>query len=142
MLGEYDLVLIDTPPNLGMLSVNALVAAQLIVVVTEADQWSADGLAELRSTVEGVQRYTNPRLAWGGVIVNRWHNTRDERELLTEIGAGFPQAMIWPERIPLWTAIKTHLNAGVGLDESREARLRVLAESYHRIAARIMDGAA
>lgn len=137
---EFDLMLIDTPPNLGMLSINALAAAHRIVVVTEADQWSADGLAELRSTVDGVQRYVNPHLTWAGVVVNRWRDTRDERELLTEIEEGFPQAPIWPERIPLWSAIKTTLNAGQGLDQSREARLRVLAESYTAIADRIING--
>lgn len=136
----YDLIVIDTPPNLDMLTVNALAAAWQVVVVTEADTWSADGLAELRTTVSNVTRYVNPHLEWAGVVVNRWRDTRDERELLAEIETGFPQAPIWPERIPLWSAIKTSLNAGVGLDAAREARLRGLSESYAAIAARIMNG--
>lgn len=138
---QYDLVVIDTPPNLDMLTVNALAAAEQVVVVTEADTWSADGLAELRSTVQGVTRYVNPHLTWAGVVVNRWRDTRDERELLAEIELGFTQAPIWPERIPLWSSIKTMLNAGEGLDAAREARLRVLSESYAAIAERIMNGA-
>lgn len=142
VLERVDLVLIDTPPALGMLTINALAASDLVVVVAEADQWSADGLAMLRKTVDGVRRYSNQRLAWSGILVNRFRGTRDEEELLAEFGEYFPEAPVWPERIPLWVGIKTTLNAGLGLDESKDIRLRVLADSYDAMVRRVMDGAA
>lgn len=138
VLDRYDLVLIDTPPALGMLTINALAASDLVVVVAEADQWSADGLAMFRKTVEGVQRYSNQRLRWSGILVNRWRGTKDEAELLGEFAAFFPDAPVWPERIPLWVGVKTTLNAGLGLDEAREARLRTLAESYAAVVDRLV----
>lgn len=138
--GRYDLVLIDTPPALGMLTINALAASDLVVVVAEADQWSADGLAMFRTTVEGVRAYSNHRLRWSGVLVNRWRGTRDEAELLDEFAAHFPEAQVWPERIPLWVGVKTTLNAGLGLDEAREARLRLLADAYDAVVGRLLAG--
>jgi chromosome partitioning protein len=140
LLDRYDLVLIDTPPALGLLTINALAASDLVVVVAEADQWSADGLAMLRKTVDGVRKYSNARLSWSGILVNRFRGTRDEEEMIGEIGEYFPEATVWPERIPLWVGIKTTLNAGLGLDESKETRLRVLADQYAAMVGRVLDG--
>lgn len=137
VLVEYDLVLIDNGPSLGLLLVNALAAAKEVFVVMEADQYSADGLAELRRTVNGVQKYYNQGLCWSGLLVSKWRNTKDEEFWLAEIVDAFHEAPVWEkDKIPLWTSIKTTLNAGKGLDESKETRLRVLAHTYRRIVAR------
>lgn len=134
VLHEYDLVLIDNAPALGMLLVNSLVASDEVFVVVEADQWSADGLAELRRTVQGAQKYYNQSLTWSGVLVSKWRRTKDEEAWLAEIKSNFTEAPVWDKDvIPLWSPIKTTLNAGLGLDQSSESRLRVLAHSYRRI---------
>lgn len=137
----YDLVLIDCPPALGQLTVNALAAVDRVLVVAEADQWSADGLAMLRRTVQGVQRYSNPGLGWAGVLINKWRGTSSDVELAGEIAEFFGEAPVWPERIPLWVGIKDAINAGRGLDEVSAPRLRVLAEDYRAMVARLLDGA-
>lgn len=139
--GAYDAVLIDLPPALGLLTINGLTAADRVLVVAEADQWSADGLDHLRDTVEGVQEYSNARLEWAGVLINRWRGTKSEGELLGEISEYFPQAPVWPTRVPLWTTIKDTLNAGRGLDEGGP-RLRSLAEDYGALARSLVQGAA
>lgn len=136
LLPDYDLVLIDNAPALGMLLINALTASDEVFVVVEADQWSADGLAELRRTVQGAQKYYNRKLTWSGVLVSKWRRTKDEQLWLQEIQANFGEAPVWDkDLIPLWSPIKTTLNAGLGLDQSPESRLRVLAHSYRRIVA-------
>jgi chromosome partitioning protein len=136
----YDLVLVDCPPALGQLTVNALAAVDRVLVVAEGDQWSADGLAMLRRTVEGVQRYTNPNLRWAGVLVNKWRGTASEVELVGEIAEFFTEAEVWPERVPLWVGIKDAINAGRGLDEAGSPRLRVLADDYRAMVGRLLDG--
>lgn len=133
---RYDLILIDNAPALGMLLVNALTAADQALLVVEADQWSADGLALLRRTLDGVIEFSNPALAVVGAIVNRWRQTRTAEELAEEIAQGmarhFPTTPLWLDRrIPLWQAIPDHIGAGRGLDEG-PARLRVLAEDVFR----------
>jgi chromosome partitioning protein len=137
VLSDYDLVLIDNAPALGQLLINAMVASHEVFVVAEADQWSCDGLAELRITVNLARRYYNRDLHWSGVLISKWRNTTDEQYWLDEITANFTEAPVWAaDKIPLWSSIKTAIAAGQGLDEAKEARLRVLAHSYRRIVAR------
>ncbi len=136
LLDDYDLVLIDNAPSLGLLLVNALTAADSTVLVAEPDQWSADGLALLRKTIVSVVEYSNPRLRVAGVMINRWRNTATAAELADEIVAGvekyFPGTEVWLDRrVPLWQGIPDHVLAGVGLDEG-PARLRALAETTYR----------
>ena len=136
VLADYDLVLIDNAPSLGLLLVNALTAADSTVLVAEPDQWSADGLALLRKTIAGVVEYSNPRLSVAGVLINRWRNTSTAAELADEIADGveehFPGTPVWLDRrVPLWQGIPDHVLAGVGLDEG-PARLRALAETTYR----------
>lgn len=71
----YDLVLVDCPPSLDSLLVNALVAATRAVVVTHSKQWSTNGLAALLDTMSEVRVNQNPGLELAGVIVNQ-HEAR------------------------------------------------------------------
>jgi chromosome partitioning protein len=137
VLADYDLVLIDNAPALGMLLVNALAAAEEVLVVIEADQYSCDGLVMFRTTVNRVKKYYNNSLDWAGILVSKWRNTEDDRFWLNKVMTEFADAEVWDQdKIPLWTSIKTTLNAGLGLDQSKEARLRVLAHSYRRMVSR------
>jgi chromosome partitioning protein len=134
--GDYDLILIDNAPALGMLLINTLTAAHQALLVVEADQWSADGLALLRTTLDGVLEFNNPQLLVAGTIVNKWRRTGTHAELADEISDGmhrhFPGVPVWLDRrIPLWQGIPDHLLAGKGLDEGT-SRLRALAQDTFR----------
>jgi len=76
---EYDLVLIDCPPSLGLLTVNGLFAADEALVVTEPGAWASDGVEQIVRTVSrvGARKPTGLRLA--GIAVNRLGRTRDAR---------------------------------------------------------------
>ena len=67
--GEYEFVLIDCPPSLGLLTLNALVAATRLIVPLQAEYYALEGLAHLMSTVERVQRTINPRLDLEGILL-------------------------------------------------------------------------
>jgi chromosome partitioning protein len=67
---RYDYVLIDTPPSLGLLTVNALVASTEVIVVMRAEPWSLDGIDNLIETLDVVQQELNPDLGLTGVMVN------------------------------------------------------------------------
>lgn len=67
----WDVVLIDCPPSLGQLTINALVAADAALLVTEPRASSVDGLAQIVRTLATVKQHYNPVLRIGGVVVNR-----------------------------------------------------------------------
>jgi chromosome partitioning protein len=75
----YDFVLIDTPPALGLLTINALVAASAVVVPTEARFFSLQGLQMLQESIEEIT-YLNPRLGILGILLSKLdRRLREER---------------------------------------------------------------
>jgi chromosome partitioning protein len=67
--GDYDLVLIDCPPSLGLLTLNALTAADAVIVPLQAEYYALEGLARLLDTIELVHRSLNPALELEGVLL-------------------------------------------------------------------------
>ncbi|WP_040698345.1 ParA family protein, partial [Nocardia vinacea] len=116
---DYDLILIDNAPALGLLLVNSLVAGNTALLVSEAHRWSSDGLALLGETLSGVRSYHNPQLEIMGCIVNKWRGTASEKSRADEMVDGFalhfPGVPVWLDRrVPLWTGIVDTLDAGLG----------------------------
>lgn len=72
---KYDYIIIDTPPALGILSINALTASYGVVIPVQADVMSIQGLMQLKDTIDTVREYTNPQLKILGILRTR-HNVR------------------------------------------------------------------
>jgi len=70
--GAYDYVIIDTPPALGILTVNALTASTGCIIPAQADVYSLQGIAQLFETIRAVKKYCNPALAVMGIIITRF----------------------------------------------------------------------
>ena len=71
-VGAYDLVLLDCPPSLGLLTINALVAATDLVAPVQCEYYALEGLGQLLSTAEKVRRHFNERLRLTGVILTMY----------------------------------------------------------------------
>ena len=80
-------VVIDCPPGVGWLAQNALVASDLAVIVTEPSYPAMLGLREAIASVEAIRRRFNPRLRFGGVVLNRVLPTSESRYRLKEVAA-------------------------------------------------------
>ena len=66
----YDLVLVDCPPSLGLLTVNALVAADHALITSEAEYFSLQGVEQALEVVELAKESLHPDLDWLGVVLN------------------------------------------------------------------------
>ena len=85
---DYDHILIDCMPSLGMLTINALAAADKVIVPVQASYLSAKGLEQLLHTIAKVRRQINPRLKVEGVLMTmvdgRTNNARQITGLIRE----------------------------------------------------------
>ena len=69
----YDYCIIDTPPTLGILTVNALTASQKIIVPVEADIYSLQGLSQLQGVIMNAKKYSNPNLQIAGLLITKYN---------------------------------------------------------------------
>jgi ATPases involved in chromosome partitioning len=76
VLTEYDYIIIDTPPALGILTINALTAADSVLIPAQADLYSLQGISQLYDTIGAVRTYTNQSLRIEGILLTR-HNSRN-----------------------------------------------------------------
>lgn len=70
---NYDYAILDTPPALGTLTVNALTAASWVVIPAQADAYSLDGVTDLAATIQAIREYTNPDLKIAGILLTRYN---------------------------------------------------------------------
>lgn len=85
---RYDYCILDTPPALGTLTVNALTACNGVLITTQADIYSLQGIGQLARTIQTVQKYCNSDLSIIGIAITRYNSravlTRDMTELLED----------------------------------------------------------
>lgn len=77
---NYDIILIDCPPSLGLLTINALTAAQSVLIPVQAEYYALEGLSQLLNTVQAVRSSTNPHLELLGIVLTMF----DKRNALSQ----------------------------------------------------------
>jgi chromosome partitioning protein len=89
---QYAFILLDCPPSLGPLTVNALVAADRVIVPVQSEYFALEGLAGLLDTLSLVQRELNPRLTVAGMLLTMHDNrTRLAQDVESEVRRHFPE---------------------------------------------------
>lgn len=132
---DYDLILVDALPGIDQLLVNALTAADGVVIVTHTKLFSANGLGALLRTIADVQTYYNPDLCVAGVLANE-HQARTKAgqawaDELTEAATNLGLPLLHPP-IPKSAIISDSVENSTGLDEWKEraSDARALAALY------------
>ncbi|NKS56558.1 AAA family ATPase [Rhodococcus hoagii] len=134
VLEDYDVIFIDCPPELGLLMINAITAADAVVIVTSPEQFSISGISRLLTTITTAVQYTNPGLVIAGCVVNQNQPTNRKKYWLEEVTALLaeqnPPIPVLDRPVQFATWIGEALEAGSPLDELNTAAARELARVY------------
>jgi chromosome partitioning protein len=91
---QYSFILIDTPPSLGLLTLNAMVAADSILVPMQCEYYALEGLSALLGTIAKVRKVLNPRLEIGGIVLTMFDGrNRLSHEIASEVNRHFPDKL-------------------------------------------------
>jgi chromosome partitioning protein len=137
VLGDYDVVLIDCQPSLGLLTVNALTAAHSVIVPLECEFFALRGVALLVETIDKVQERLNPRLEIEGILATMYDGrTLHSREVLARVTEGFGDKVFhtvisrtvrFPETTVAGEPITTYAGSSAGAAAYRQLAREVLA---------------
>ena len=98
--GQFDFILIDCPPSLGLLTVNALTAADSFLVPLQCEYFALEGLSQLLHTVSLIRMSTNPSLKEEGIILTMFDGRNNlAHEVVKEVRSHFPN-LVYDTVIP------------------------------------------
>lgn len=86
---NYDYVLLDCRPSLGILVINALSASDYVLIPVQADYLAAEDMTELIGTVQSIKRQINPKLKVGGVFLTMANETNFRRDIVKSVRENF-----------------------------------------------------
>jgi chromosome partitioning protein len=137
-VSDYDLVLIDCPPSLGALTINALAAASGALVVTEPTFLALHAMEELLDILHDVAEAQNPSLKLAGVVLNRVETTAEHRNSVAEVEGTFGSTL-WEPHIPKRAILQDAMRLGVPPQdlESHSHYATEIAEIFDALAGRI-----
>jgi len=134
--GEYDWVLLDCPPSLGVLTVAALTAATGVLIPLQCETLSHRGVGQLLDTVHDVRRFTNRDLAVWGVLPTLYDGrTTHARAVLETISETYDLAVIEP---PIPKSIRFAEAPAAGRSILSTATGNKGAEAYRQVAANLL----
>lgn len=97
---QYDWIILDCPPSLGILTINALCAAQSVLIPLQCEYLALEGLAQLKHTLDRVRERLNPRLQIAGVLMTMYDGrTNLAQQVVEEVQRHFPR-LIYRTLIP------------------------------------------
>ena len=135
--GNYDYVIIDCPPSLGLLTINSLVASEGFVIPVQCEYYALEGLVQLMNSVSAVREYYNPVLAPVGILVTMYNARLNfSGRIMEDLKEHYPEELF-----------KTVVTRNVRLSEAPAYGTPVLyydkfskgAQSYLALAQEIID---
>jgi cellulose biosynthesis protein BcsQ len=109
---DYDLILIDCPPNLGALTIDALTAVSRALVVTEPTYLALHAMEELLDALRSVSEEQNPALELAGVVLNRVETTAEHKRSVAELEERLG-SQVWEPHVPKRAVLQDAMRRGV-----------------------------
>ena len=134
---KYDYIIIDCPPSLGLLTINALTAADTVIVPVQSEYYALEGLNQLLNTIRLVQKHLNPALIVDGVLLTMYdHRTNLSAQVEQEVRTYFENQVY-----------DTKISRGVRLSEAPSHGKPIMlydarskgAEEYERLAKEVIQ---
>ena len=97
---QYEYIVIDTPPSLGLLTLNALTAADSVLIPIQCEYYALEGLSQLLSTVQLVQRGLNPNLRLEGVLLTMYDRRLNLSNQVADEAIDFFGEAVYETKIP------------------------------------------
>lgn len=127
---QYEYIVIDCPPSLSVLTINAFVASDYVVVPSLADVFSMQGMGQLNNTIQSVRKYCNPSLKIAGILLTKFANR-------TNLGAHVREALFTVTGQMNTGLFKTTIRNSVSLQEAQLQQESLL--TYDRKANALSD---
>lgn len=135
---DYDYVLLDCRPSLGMLVINALSASDYVLIPVQAEYFAAENMTELVNTVQNIKRQINPKLKIGGVFMTMANETNFRKDIVASVKEAYGK------HLPI---MQTVIPATVRLAEISTADHSIFkhepkgraAEAYRTLVKEVMD---
>ena len=136
ILGEFSFVLVDCPPSLGLLSVNAMAAASELLVPIQCEYYALEGLGQLLENVRLIRQNVNPRLRLTGIVLTMFDpRTRLADQVVAEVRAHFGTA-VYESVIP--RSVRLAEAPGFGQPITRYDPFCRGAEAYRALAVEVL----
>ena len=105
---KYDVTIIDCPPSLGLLTINALTTANSLIIPIQCEYYALEGLGQLLNTIRLVQRHLNPKLEIAGVLLTMYDSRLNlSKQVADEVDSFFKEKLF-----------KTFIHRNVRLSEA------------------------
>ena len=140
---KYDFIFFDTPPSLGVLTLNALVAAEWVIIPTEARFFSLQGLQMLNQSIEEVT-FLNPKLRVLGIVLSKLDRRLREEKTVAKYLRDRWGTSVFETDIPTNSKILEAASSGISIfaADSKDSGARRAVKAYETLAAEVRTRAA
>ncbi len=135
--GEYDLIMIDCPPSLSMLTVNALTAADGVIIPMQAEYYALEGLTQLMMTIKKVKELYNPSLTVLGILITMFNGRFNlSQAVIAEIKKYYSDKLLG---VMIPRAVKLSEAPGFGMPINYHDKYSKACESYRDATREILE---
>jgi chromosome partitioning protein len=137
LAGDYDIVFLDCPPSLGLLTINALTAADELIVPIQCEYYALEGLGQLLRNVRLVQQNLNPRLRLTGIVLTMYNSRTKLSEQVAEEVRRYFGSRVYDTIIP--RTVRLSEAPGFGMPITAYDPRSKGAKAYRRLAQEVLE---